>query len=43
MATELEAAEGHVLAPLSTDGAISNGLREVAVGSLVASSQTGTH
>lgn len=42
MATELEAAEAYVLASLSTDGAISDGLREVAIASLVASSQTGT-
>ena len=33
-ATELEAAEACVLAPLSTDGAITDGLREVAVASL---------
>ena len=33
-ATELEAAQACVLAPLSTDGAISDGLREVAVASL---------
>jgi nitric oxide reductase NorQ protein len=33
-ATELEAAEACILAPLSSDGAISEGLREVAVASL---------
>jgi nitric oxide reductase NorQ protein len=33
-ATELEAAEPCILAPLSTDGAITDGLREVAVASL---------
>jgi MoxR-like ATPase len=33
-ATELEAAEACILAPLSTDGAINDGLREVAVASL---------
>jgi MoxR-like ATPase len=33
-ATELEAAEACILAPLSTDGAITDGLREVAVASL---------
>ena len=33
-ATELEAAEACVLAPLSTDGAITDGLREVAIASL---------
>ncbi|MGE2720614.1 CbbQ/NirQ/NorQ/GpvN family protein [Mycolicibacterium celeriflavum] len=35
-ATELEAAEACILAPLSTDGAITDGLREVAVASLAA-------
>ena len=35
-ATELEAAEACVLAPLSTDGAITDGLREVAAASLAA-------
>jgi MoxR-like ATPase len=35
-ATELEAAEACILAPLSTDGAISDGLREVAAASLAA-------
>src|SRR5271155_2723090 len=35
-AGELEAAEACVLAPLSTDGAINDGLREVAVASLAA-------
>jgi hypothetical protein len=33
-ATELEAAEACILAPLSTDGAISAGLREVAAACL---------
>ena len=33
-ATELEAAEACVLAPLSSDGALSEGLREVAAASL---------
>ena len=33
-ASELEAAEACILAPLSTDGAINDGLREVAVASL---------
>ena len=33
-ATELEAAEACILAPLSTDGAITDGLREVAAASL---------
>ena len=35
-ASELEAAEACILAPLSTDGAITDGLREVAVASLAA-------
>ena len=35
-ATELEAAEACVLAPLSTDGAITDGLREIAIASLAA-------
>jgi MoxR-like ATPase len=35
-ASELEAAEACVLAPLSTDGAIADGLREVAAASLLA-------
>ena len=35
-ATELEAAEACVLAPLSSDGAITDGLREVAAASLAA-------
>ena len=35
--TELEAAEACILAPLSTDGAITDGLREVAAASLAAS------
>ncbi|WP_333895471.1 CbbQ/NirQ/NorQ C-terminal domain-containing protein, partial [Mycolicibacterium gadium] len=34
-ATELEAAEACILAPLSSDGAISEGLREVAAASLM--------
>jgi MoxR-like ATPase len=34
-ATEMEAAEACILAPLSTDGAISDGLREVAAASLL--------
>jgi nitric oxide reductase NorQ protein len=34
-ATELEAAEACILAPLSTDGAITDGLREVAAASLL--------
>ena len=33
-ATELEAAEACILAPLSTDGAITDGLREIAIASL---------
>ncbi|OBI84491.1 AAA family ATPase [Mycobacterium sp. E740] len=37
-ATELEAAEACILAPLSTDGAITDGLREVAAATLVAES-----
>ena len=35
-ATELEAAQACILAPLSTDGAIADGLREVAAASLLA-------
>ena len=35
-ATELDAADACILAPLSTDGAITDGLREVAVASLAA-------
>ena len=35
-ATELEAADACILAPLSTDGAITDGLREVAAASLLA-------
>ena len=35
-ATEMEAAETCILAPLSTDGAITAGLREVAAASLLA-------
>jgi nitric oxide reductase NorQ protein len=38
-ATELEAAEACILAPLTNDGAITDGLRELAVGSLL---RTGT-
>ena len=34
-ASELEAAEACILAPLSSDGAISDGLREVAAASLM--------
>jgi nitric oxide reductase NorQ protein len=37
-ATELDAAEACILAPLSSDGAVTDGLREVAVASLAASS-----
>ncbi|MGC2654751.1 MAG: CbbQ/NirQ/NorQ/GpvN family protein [Mycobacterium sp.] len=33
-ATELDAAEACILAPLSTDGAVNNGLREIAVAAL---------
>lgn len=40
-ATESEAAEACILAPLSTDGAISDGLREVAAASLLAADSTG--
>lgn len=39
-ADELEAAEAAILAPLSTDGAITDGLREVAVASLMATGTT---
>ncbi|WP_448440938.1 AAA family ATPase [Mycolicibacterium sp. XJ2] len=39
-ATELEAAEACILAPLSTDGAITDGLREVAVASLAADAES---
>ena len=42
-ATELEAAEACILAPLSTDGAITDGLREVAVASLAAADSSSTH
>ena len=35
-ATELEAADACILAPLSTDGAITDGLREVAAAALLA-------
>ncbi|MGO9925756.1 MAG: CbbQ/NirQ/NorQ/GpvN family protein [Mycobacterium sp.] len=41
-ATELEAAEACILAPLSTDGAITDGLREVAAASLVAADASST-
>jgi nitric oxide reductase NorQ protein len=41
-ATELEAAESCILAPLSTDGAITDGLREVAVASLHAADSPST-
>src|SRR6516225_1584796 len=37
-ATELDAAEACILAPLSTDGAVTDGLREVAAASLVTTS-----
>ena len=39
-ATEFEAAEACILAPLSTDGAITDGLREVAAASLLTATQT---
>ncbi|ORW33299.1 AAA family ATPase [Mycobacterium paraense] len=41
-ATELDAAEACILAPLSTDGAITDGLREVAAASLVATDASNT-
>ena len=41
-ATELEAAEACILAPLSTDGAITDGLREVAAASLSAADSSST-
>jgi nitric oxide reductase NorQ protein len=41
-ATELDAAEACILAPLSTDGAITDGLREVAVASLAAAGTSTT-
>jgi MoxR-like ATPase len=41
-ANELEAAEACILAPLSTDGAITDGLREVAVASLAPSATPST-
>jgi nitric oxide reductase NorQ protein len=41
-ATELEAAQACILAPLSTDGAITDGLREVAAASLVAAEASST-
>ena len=41
-ATELDAAEACILAPLSTDGAITDGLREVAVASLSTADSSST-
>jgi MoxR-like ATPase len=41
-ATELEAAEACVLAPLSTDGAITDGLRQVAIASLATTNNLST-
>ena len=41
-ATELEAAEACILAPLSTDGAITDGLREVAAASLATANSSST-
>jgi nitric oxide reductase NorQ protein len=41
-ASELEAAEACILAPLSTDGAITDGLREVAVASLATADSSRT-
>ena len=41
-ATELEAAEACILAPLSTDGAISDGLREIAAACLVVADASST-
>jgi nitric oxide reductase NorQ protein len=41
-ATELEAAEACILAPLSSDGAISEGLREVAAASLADADSSNT-
>jgi nitric oxide reductase NorQ protein len=41
-ATELEAAEACILAPLSTDGAITDGLREIAAACLVAADTSST-
>jgi MoxR-like ATPase len=41
-ATELEAAEACILAPLSTDGAISDGLHEIAAACLVADASSTT-
>ncbi len=41
-ATELEAAEACILAPLSTDGAITDGLREVGAASLAAADASNT-
>jgi nitric oxide reductase NorQ protein len=40
-ATEMDAAEACILAPLSTDGAITDGLREVAAASLAAANTPG--
>lgn len=42
-AGELEAAESCLLAPLSIDGAISDGLREITLASLAPSRTSGTH
>jgi nitric oxide reductase NorQ protein len=41
-ATELDAADACILAPLSTDGAVTGGLREVAAASLAASNSADT-
>jgi MoxR-like ATPase len=41
-ASELEAADACILAPLSTDGAITDGLREVAAASLAAANSSST-
>lgn len=41
-ATELEAAQACILAPLSTDGPVSDGLREVAAAGLLAADGVGT-
>jgi len=41
-ATELDAADACILAPLSTDGAITDGLREVAAASLAATDKSST-
>ncbi|MFA5941077.1 MAG: CbbQ/NirQ/NorQ/GpvN family protein [Sinimarinibacterium sp.] len=42
-ATEIEAAEVCILAPLSNDGAITDGLRELAAASLLGAATAGTH